>query len=61
MGDQEPSIWPFLGQLWRDLSGSQAAADDDGRFAQNTDLVLSLARFTRNLVADVRYNQQQAL
>jgi len=61
MGDQEPSIWLFLGQLWRDLSDAQATADEDGRFAQNTDLVLSLARFTRNLVADVRHNQQQAL
>jgi hypothetical protein len=60
MGAIEPveqSLWPSLYQLWKslpDLVDSQETKPS----VQNH--VLSLARFTRNLIAGVMYNQEQA-
>lgn len=67
----DPSIWPALRKLWRDLSRAQLTfwdtseddeeARDDGEQQRAMKVAcVSLARFTRNLVAAVPYNQEQA-
>lgn len=59
LGSQPPSIWAPLHELWGAVARAQSA--EIGLDSQHTPLVLSLARFTRNLVADVPFNQKNAL
>ncbi|KAF8479771.1 spinocerebellar ataxia type 10 protein domain-containing protein, partial [Russula ochroleuca] len=53
-----PSIWTPLYELWGSVTRAQSAGTDLD--SQQTRLVLSLAKFTRNLVADVPLNQKNA-
>ncbi|KAH7890707.1 spinocerebellar ataxia type 10 protein domain-containing protein [Phlebopus sp. FC_14] len=57
MGIDSPSIWPSLRQLWKFLVEQVTAHEDD---ISTRTLVVSLCRFTRNLVAGVPQNQQNA-
>jgi len=58
IGTQTPSIWVPLEELWtRVLRAQSAEIESDSWHAQ---LVLGLAKFTRNLVADVPNNQRNA-
>ncbi|KAI9461490.1 spinocerebellar ataxia type 10 protein domain-containing protein [Boletus coccyginus] len=57
MGIDYPSVWPVLHQVW-DMLAEQVASDESG--APTGHLVTSFARFTRNLVAAVPSNQQNA-
>ena len=59
MGTGNPSIWPRLHQAWDALA--EQVASFDGGDAPTRCLVTSYARFTRNLVAAVPSNQQNAL
>jgi ABC-type transporter Mla subunit MlaD len=52
MGQASPSVWPGLNKLWRSI---------DARNPASRDLIASLAKFTRNLVAAVPDNQTKAL
>ncbi|KAH9995595.1 spinocerebellar ataxia type 10 protein domain-containing protein [Russula vinacea] len=58
LGSQSPSIWMPLYELWGSVTRAQSAGTDLD--SQQTRLVLSLAKFTRNLVADVPLNQKNA-
>lgn len=58
MGSENPSIWLSLQRLW-DLLAEYPSADAD--VAELRVLVISVARFTRNIVAGVAANQQNAL
>ena len=60
MGANKPSIWPGLHQAWDALALAAQVAFDEGN-APTRSLVISFARFTRNLVAAVPSNQQNAL
>lgn len=57
MGSENPSIWPSLQQLWNFLADYPSA---DADVAELRILVISVARFTRNIVAGVAANQQNA-
>ncbi|KAG0709195.1 spinocerebellar ataxia type 10 protein domain-containing protein [Suillus ampliporus] len=57
MGSDGPSIWPSLQQLWNFLADYPSA---DADVPALRILVVSVARFTRNLVAGVAKNQQNA-
>jgi hypothetical protein len=59
LGSQIPSIWKPLHEVWDSVTLAQSAGI--GLDSQHTYLVLSLAKFTRNLVADVPFNQKNAL
>lgn len=59
LGSQPPSIWTPLYELWGSVTRAQSAGTDLD--SQQTPFVLSLAKFTRNLVADVPLNQKNAL
>ena len=59
LGSQAPSIWKPLHEVWDSVTRVQSAGI--GLDSQHTQLVLSLAKFTRNLVADVPFNQKNAL
>jgi hypothetical protein len=52
MGQATPSVWPGLNNLWKSI---------DARNPACRDLIASLAKFTRNLVAAVPENQTKAL
>lgn len=56
LGTQHPSIWALLHELWDNLTIPQSAGDNS-----DPQLVIGLARFTRNLIADVPFNQKNAL
>lgn len=73
LGSNQPSIWPSLRKLWRDLARAQLTFwdgdEDEGEDEQGNEkrkqqdlriLCTSLAKFTRNLVADVPSNQSMA-
>lgn len=73
MGEND-ALWTDLRKLWRDLSRAQLTFWDNDDSEDETDgevekqkqsglrtLSASLARFTRNLVADVPRNQVKAL
>lgn len=51
MGQASPSVWPGLNDLWKSVDAENPA---------NRDLIASLAKFTRNLVAAVPENQTKA-
>ncbi|KAF9786501.1 spinocerebellar ataxia type 10 protein domain-containing protein [Thelephora terrestris] len=51
MGQASPSVWPGLNKLWKSI---------DARNPASQDLIASLAKFTRNLVAAVPDNQTKA-
>ncbi|KAF8631860.1 hypothetical protein AX15_002130 [Amanita polypyramis BW_CC] len=65
-----PALWSDLRKLWRDLASAQLTFWEDLDGSQTEDqsdrqirlrtLCLSTARFTRNLVAGVPHNQEQA-
>ncbi|KAG1750046.1 spinocerebellar ataxia type 10 protein domain-containing protein [Suillus occidentalis] len=57
VGSENPSIWPSLQQLWNFLADYPSA---DADVAELRTLVISVARFTRNIVAGVAVNQQNA-
>ncbi|KAG1746702.1 spinocerebellar ataxia type 10 protein domain-containing protein [Suillus paluster] len=57
MGSDGPSIWPSLQQLWNFLADYPSA---DADVPALRILVISVARFTRNLVASVAENQRNA-
>ncbi|KAF8449096.1 spinocerebellar ataxia type 10 protein domain-containing protein [Boletus edulis BED1] len=57
MGTNNPSIWPGLNRAW-DTLAARVAHDEGDALAQS--LVTSFGRFTRNLVAAVPSNQQNA-
>lgn len=65
MGEAGPDIWRDIRRLWTMVStahsGLTSEVEDDERGATLRALTVSLARFTRNLVAAVPHNQQQAL
>jgi ataxin-10 len=74
VGASNPTIWPNLRRLWRDLAHAQLTYwdtnDSEGEQAGDGDtnkeralraICASLAKFTRNLVADVQENQNAAL
>lgn len=65
MGEEEPSVWPDLRRLWATItaahSGLTSEDEDSGQEPTLRNLCISLARFTRNLVAAVPYNQERAL
>jgi len=52
MGQATPSVWPRLNNLWKTV---------DAENTSSRDLIASLAKFTRNLVAAVSENQEKAL
>lgn len=52
MGQASPSVWPALNNLWKSVDAENPASRD---------LITSLAKFTRNLVAAVPENQTKAL
>ena len=52
MGQASPSVWPGLNNLWKSVDAENPASRD---------LIASLAKFTRNLVAAVPENQIKAL
>ncbi|KAJ3540044.1 hypothetical protein NM688_g6281 [Phlebia brevispora] len=62
IGASEPSLWPSLRRLWfKTAEAHRFTTDrDDEEVVQLRKLCLSLARFTRNLVAAVPQNQQNA-
>lgn len=51
MGQSSPSVWPGLNNLWKSIDAENPASRD---------LIASLAKFTRNLVAAVPENQVKA-
>jgi hypothetical protein len=59
LGSQTPSIWKPLHDVWDSVTRKQSAGI--GLDSQHAQLVLSLAKFTRNIVADVPFNQKNAL
>lgn len=58
MGAGKPSIWPSLNRAW-DTLASQVVLDEGD--VSTRSMVTSFAKFTRNLVAAVPSNQQNAL
>ncbi|KAK7687932.1 hypothetical protein QCA50_009151 [Cerrena zonata] len=56
VGTSVPPLWPILQEIWALAAIPTPDGDSNIR-----NLRLSVARFTRNLVAAVPYNQQQAL
>ncbi|KAK2463664.1 hypothetical protein APHAL10511_004415 [Amanita phalloides] len=63
----DPSIWFDLRRIWTDLARAQLTFWDDSEGDDQTDrqshlknICLSVARFTRNLVAGVPHNQELA-
>ena len=52
MGQASPSVWPGLNNLWKTV---------DAENPSSRDLIASVAKFTRNLVAAVPENQTKAL
>ncbi|VDB88659.1 unnamed protein product [Peniophora sp. CBMAI 1063] len=58
LGTDLPSIWPALGRIWSGTATAveQEEEEDSGEAA----LVTSLAKLTRNLVAGIAHNQEQA-
>lgn len=59
MGIGDPSIWPGLRHTWDALA--RQVTSDEGDVPTRHLVTLSFARFTRNLVAAVPNNQQNAL
>ena len=59
LGSESPSIWTPLHELWGTVTRAQSA--EIGLDGQHMLLVLSLAKFTRNIVAEVPPNQKNAL
>ena len=59
IGTQVPSIWVPLKELWLSVARVQSAEVESDSW--HTQLVLCVAKFTRNLVADVPNNQRNAL
>ncbi|KIP08818.1 hypothetical protein PHLGIDRAFT_68694, partial [Phlebiopsis gigantea 11061_1 CR5-6] len=64
MGRAEPSAWPALRRLWTMTSAAHTGLivdEDDSDLASTLRaLCISIARFTRNLVAAVPHNQERA-
>ena len=58
LGTGSPSVWPALGKMWSDTANAVEKEDEDNGEAA---LVTSLAKLTRNLVAGIAQNQEQAL
>jgi hypothetical protein len=56
LGSQPPSIWTPLHEVWGSVTRAQSAG-----IGLDRQLILSLAKFTRNLIADVPFNQKNAL
>jgi hypothetical protein len=52
LGRASPSVWPGLNNLWKSV---------DAENPTSRELIASLAKFTRNLVAAVSENQEKAL
>ena len=74
LGASDPPLWPDLRRLWRDLSrslltycdgddseGEEAGDGDKNKQHGLREMCVSLAKFTRNLVAGVQENQNGAL
>ncbi|KAI0305904.1 spinocerebellar ataxia type 10 protein domain-containing protein [Multifurca ochricompacta] len=61
IGSQNPSIWELLHELWNKIAHIHPVGDDlDTASSQHIQLVISLAKFTRNLIAEVPSNQKNA-
>ncbi|KAH9004705.1 spinocerebellar ataxia type 10 protein domain-containing protein [Lactarius hatsudake] len=61
LGSQQPPIWAPLHELWNNLTRLQSVGSgSDHTPSQHIYLVVSLAKFTRNFVADVPFNQKNA-
>lgn len=64
MGRASPDVWADLRRLWAMTAAAHSSLtsedEDDDQEATLRALCISLARFTRNLVAAVPYNQQRA-
>lgn len=61
LGSQQPSIWAPFHELWGILTRIQSVGSESDGTSQHISLIVSLAKFTRNLVADVPFNQKHAL
>ncbi|KAI0788785.1 spinocerebellar ataxia type 10 protein domain-containing protein [Abortiporus biennis] len=59
VGKQEPVVWEHLEELWNLTAYAHSRDTGDGNVLLSN-LCLSTAKFTRNLVAAVPHNQQQA-
>jgi ataxin-10 len=57
----EPSIWPDLQKLWHTVADAQLSSRHswDGDEESLQMFSVNLAKFTRNLVAGVPYNQDK--
>ncbi|KAI0705173.1 spinocerebellar ataxia type 10 protein domain-containing protein [Cytidiella melzeri] len=64
IGNGVPNIWPGLNRLWKDLAAAHSTIEDDEDEGDSTatlrSLCVSVARFTRNLVAAELENQSRA-
>ncbi|KAN0137198.1 Spinocerebellar ataxia type 10 domain containing protein [Lactarius tabidus] len=61
LGSQQPPIWAPLHEVWSTLTRIQSVgSESDSTSSQHISLIVSLAKFTRNLVADVPFNQENA-
>ena len=58
VGQSVPVIWPELVELWRRISTHATLSLDS---SSEGDLILAVARFTRNLVTADSFNQSHAL
>ncbi|KAF7964993.1 hypothetical protein HWV62_1166 [Athelia sp. TMB] len=62
MGKVEPHIWPELCVLWRTVAETQLSKRHlwDGDDHSLRKFTVNLGKFTRNVVAGIAYNQEQA-
>lgn len=63
MGKLDPPLWPDLLNIWHTVTETQAAslAKWDGTEETFRNLLVNLAKFTRNISAAVPENQEQVL
>lgn len=62
MGKVEPHIWPELRSLWKIVAETQLSKRHswDGDELSLRKFTVNLAKFTRNVVAGIAFNQEQA-
>lgn len=62
MGKVEPHIWPELRSLWNIVAETQLSKRHswDGDEHSLRKFTVNLGKFTRNVVAGIAFNQEQA-